>query len=307
MPPLASADLLGLAPVIPVVILDEPASAVPLAEALLAGGVPIIEVTLRTPRALEVIRAIAGNLPGAVIGAGTVTTPGLVRQAVDAGARFLVSPGTTDRLLDAMDEAGVPYLPGVASASEVMRVLERGQREMKFFPAEASGGRAFLSAMASPFPDARFCPTGGITPATAPLYRELNNVGCVGGSWLTPRDAIAARDWRVIEKLAAEAVQPRHDASAPQRAQPHHPPQSSHPVPESSGPYAWSPRRLRHFQPCRPAVSRSCVIAAEIADTAHQVRAALASVPLAGNLVTQGTQVLSRWPEGRLADMGAVD
>jgi 2-dehydro-3-deoxyphosphogluconate aldolase / (4S)-4-hydroxy-2-oxoglutarate aldolase len=214
MPPLTSADLLGLAPVIPVVILDEPAYAVPLAEALLAGGVPIIEITLRTPRALDAIRMIADNVPNAVVGAGTVTTPGLVRQAVDAGAQFLVSPGTTDLLLDAVDDAGVPCLPGVASASEVMRLLERGQREMKFFPAEASGGRAFLSAMASPFPDARFCPTGGITPATAPLYHALNNVGCVGGSWLTPRDAIATQDWRLIEKLAAETTQLPQSANA---------------------------------------------------------------------------------------------
>lgn len=209
MPPLTSADLLSLAPVIPVVILDDPAHAVPLARALVAGGVPIVEITLRTARALDVIRAIVGNVPGAIVGAGTVTTPGLVRQAVDAGARFLVSPGTTDRLLDAMGDTGVPFLPGTASPSEVMRVLERGQREMKFFPAEASGGRAFLSAMASPFPDARFCPTGGITPATAPLYRELDNVGCVGGSWLTPRDAIAARDWPLIERLAARATRSR--------------------------------------------------------------------------------------------------
>jgi 2-dehydro-3-deoxyphosphogluconate aldolase/(4S)-4-hydroxy-2-oxoglutarate aldolase len=217
MSSLTSADLLALAPVIPVVILDEPGSAVPLAEALLAGGVPIIEITLRTPRALEVIAIIADQVPDAVVGAGTVTTPSLIRQAVDAGAQFLVSPGTTDRLLDGLDDAGVPCLPGVASASEVMRVLERGQREMKFFPAEAAGGRAFLSAMASPFPDARFCPTGGITPATAPLYRELSNVECVGGSWLTPRDAIAARDWRLIEKLAAAATQPPGNADASPR------------------------------------------------------------------------------------------
>jgi 2-dehydro-3-deoxyphosphogluconate aldolase / (4S)-4-hydroxy-2-oxoglutarate aldolase len=209
MAPLTSADLLSLAPVIPVVILDEPAHAVPLAQALLAGGIRIIEVTLRTPRALDVIRAISDNVPGAIVGAGTVTTPGLVRQAVAAGAQFLVSPGTTERLLDAMGEAEVPCLPGVGSASEVMRLLERGQHEMKLFPAEACGGRAFLSAVASPFPDARFCPTGGITPATAPLYRELANVGCVGGSWLTPRDAIAAQDWRHIEKLAAEATRPQ--------------------------------------------------------------------------------------------------
>src|SRR5258708_6111103 len=214
MPPLTSADLLGLAPVIPVVVLDEPAYAVPLAEALLAGGVPIIEITLRTPKALDAIRMITDNVPDAVVGAGTVTTPGLVRQAVDAGAQFLVSPGTTDLLLDAVDDAGVPCLPGVASASEVMRLLERGQREMKFSPAEASGGRAFLSAIASPFPDARFCPTGGITPATAPLYHALNNVGCVGGSWLTPRDAIATQDWRLIEKLAAETTQSPQNGNA---------------------------------------------------------------------------------------------
>ena len=206
MPALTSADLLSLAPVIPVVILDEPAHATPLARALLAGGVPIIEVTLRTPRALDVIRTIADNVPDAIVGAGTVTSPDLVRRAVAAGARFLVSPGTTTRLLDAMDDSGIPSLPGVASASEVMCLLERGQREMKFFPAEASGGRPFLNAMASPFPDARFCPTGGITPATAPLYRELGNVGCVGGTWLTPQDAIATQNWRRIKELAAESA-----------------------------------------------------------------------------------------------------
>jgi 2-dehydro-3-deoxyphosphogluconate aldolase/(4S)-4-hydroxy-2-oxoglutarate aldolase len=207
MPGLTSADLLDLAPVIPVVVLDQPAHAMPLAQALLSGGIPVIEITLRTPAALEAIRIISSSLPGAVVGAGTVTTPGLVRQAVDAGAQFLVSPGTTDQLLNAMDDAGVPCLPGVASVSEVMHVLERGQREMKFFPAEACGGRAFLSAIASPFPDARFCPTGGITPATAPRYRELGNVRCVGGTWLTPRDAIATQNWRRIEELAAEATQ----------------------------------------------------------------------------------------------------
>ena len=206
MPSLTSVDLLSLAPVIPVVVLDEPAYAIPLAQALIAGGIPVIEVTLRTPRALDIIRIIADNVPDAVVGAGTVTTPSLVRAAVAAGAQFLVSPGTTDQLLDAMDDAEVPSLPGVASASDVMRVLERGYREMKFFPAEASGGRAFLSALASPFPDARFCPTGGITPAAAPLYRQLANVGCVGGSWLTPKDAIAAQDWRRIAELARETA-----------------------------------------------------------------------------------------------------
>jgi 2-dehydro-3-deoxyphosphogluconate aldolase / (4S)-4-hydroxy-2-oxoglutarate aldolase len=193
--------------VIPVVVPGEPALAVPLARALLAGGIGVIEITLRTPTALDAIRAITRHVPGIVTGAGTVTTPAQVRQAAGAGAQFLVSPGTTARLLDAMDEAGLPYLPGVATVSDIMRVLERGQREMKFFPAEACGGRAFLSAVAGPLPAARFCPTGGITPATAPLYRELGNVACVGGSWLTPPDAITAQDWPRIEKLAAEAAQ----------------------------------------------------------------------------------------------------
>jgi 2-dehydro-3-deoxyphosphogluconate aldolase / (4S)-4-hydroxy-2-oxoglutarate aldolase len=206
MQPLTSAGLLSLAPVIPVVVLDEPAHATPLAQALLDGGIPVIEITLRTPRALDVIRSITDTVPGAVVGAGTVTTPGLVKQAVAAGAQFLVTPGTTEPLLDAMDDAGVPCLPGVASVSEVMCMLERGQRELKFFPAEACGGRAFLSAVASPLPDARFCPTGGITAATAPRYRELPNVGCVGGTWLTPRDAMAAQDWSRIRQLAAETT-----------------------------------------------------------------------------------------------------
>jgi len=206
MPRLTSADLLGIAPVIPVVVIDEPAHAVPLAQALLAGGIPIIEITLRTPGALNAIEMISRSLPDAVVGAGTVTSPGLVRQAIDAGAQFLVSPGLTDPLLAAMDDAGVPYLPGVATVSEVMRLLERGQREMKFFPAEASGGRAFLSAIEAPCPAARFCPTGGITPVTAPAYRELGNVGCVGGSWLTPRDAIVTQNWTRIKELAADAI-----------------------------------------------------------------------------------------------------
>jgi 2-dehydro-3-deoxyphosphogluconate aldolase / (4S)-4-hydroxy-2-oxoglutarate aldolase len=202
---LTAASLLDIAPVIPVVVPGEPALAVPLARALLAGGIGVIEITLRTPTALDAIRAITRHVPGIVTGAGTVTTPAQARQAAEAGAQFLVSPGTTARLLDAMDEAGLPYLPGVATVSDIMRILERGQREMKFFPAEACGGRAFLSAVAGPFPTARFCPTGGITPATAPLYRALGNVGCVGGSWLTPPDAIAAQDWPRIEKLAEAA------------------------------------------------------------------------------------------------------
>jgi 2-dehydro-3-deoxyphosphogluconate aldolase / (4S)-4-hydroxy-2-oxoglutarate aldolase len=218
MPALTSANLLSAVPVIPVVVLDDPARAVPLAQALLAGGVSVVEITLRTPAALDAIRAIAGNVPDMVVGAGTVATPGQVRQAVAAGAHFLVSPGTTGQLLDAMDDAALPCLPGVATASEVMRLLERGQREMKFFPAEASGGKAVLQAIAGPLPDARFCPTGGITPATAPGYRALPNVGCVGGTWLTPREAIATQDWRRIEHLAAESTGRQQNVASDRRA-----------------------------------------------------------------------------------------
>lgn len=205
IPPLTSAQLLDLAPVVPVVVLEDPDHAIPLAEALVAGGLPVIEVTLRTPAGLRAITAIAAKVPDAIIGAGTVNTPALVAQSVDAGAQFLVSPGSPDGLLDAMDASELPFLPGVATVTEVMRLLARGLREMKFFPAEASGGRAFLKALSSPLPDARFCPTGGITPASAPDYLALPNVGCIGGTWLTPADAIADGDWARIEALARQA------------------------------------------------------------------------------------------------------
>ena len=202
---LTSADLLGLAPIVPVVVLDDAADAIPLAEALVAGGLPVIEVTLRTPAGLDAIAAIADKVPDAVVGAGTVNTVDLVRQSVDAGAQFLVSPGSTDSLLDAMSGSGLAFLPGVATASEVMRLLERGITEMKFFPAEASGGTTFLRSLASPLPQARFCPTGGITPTSAASYLEVPNVGCIGGTWLTPRDAVASGDWNRIEELARHA------------------------------------------------------------------------------------------------------
>lgn len=205
MPTLTSARLLALASVMPVVVLEDADSAIPLAEALVAGGLPVIEVTLRTTAGLRAITAIATKVPDAIIGAGTVNTPALVSQAADAGAQFLISPGSTDILLDAMNASGLPYLPGVATASEVLRLLERGHREMKFFPAEASGGQAFLRALASPLPEARFCPTGGITLASAPTYLALPNVGCIGGTWVTPADAIAVGDWPRIERLARQA------------------------------------------------------------------------------------------------------
>lgn len=199
-------SVLDLAPVVPVVVVDDPSDAVPLARALVAGGLPAIEVTLRTPAALEAIRAVADSVPEAVVGAGTVITPEQVTRAVAAGARFLVSPGWTDALLEAMRASGVPCLPGVSTTSEVVALLERGVREMKFFPAEAAGGTAYLKSLYGPLPQARFCPTGGIGPATAPEYLALPNVGCVGGSWMLPADAIAARDWGRVEALAREAA-----------------------------------------------------------------------------------------------------
>lgn len=196
---------LNLAAVLPVVVLQDASDAVPLARALVAGGLPAIEVTLRTPVALDAIRAIAEEVPDAVVGAGTVITPGQVRDAVAAGACFLVSPGWTDVLLEAMRESGVPFLPGVSTASEVVALLERGVTEMKFFPAEAAGGTAYLASLAGPLPQARFCPTGGIGAADAPEYLSLPNVGCVGGTWMLPADALAARDWARVERLAREA------------------------------------------------------------------------------------------------------
>ncbi|MBM9621879.1 bifunctional 4-hydroxy-2-oxoglutarate aldolase/2-dehydro-3-deoxy-phosphogluconate aldolase [Streptomyces zhihengii] len=195
-------SVLGLAPVLPVVVIDDAADAVPLARALVAGGLPAIEVTLRTPAALDAIRAIASEVPEAVVGAGTVISPRTVEDAAAAGARFLVSPGWTDALLDAMRASGLPFLPGVSTASEVVALLERGVHEMKFFPAEAAGGTAYLKSLAGPLPQARFCPTGGITPATAPAYLALPNVACVGGSWLLPPDVLAAKDWGRVEALA---------------------------------------------------------------------------------------------------------
>ncbi|MFJ8000847.1 bifunctional 4-hydroxy-2-oxoglutarate aldolase/2-dehydro-3-deoxy-phosphogluconate aldolase [Streptomyces sp. NPDC096310] len=199
-------SVLDLAPVIPVVVLDDAADAVPLARALVAGGLPAIEVTLRTPAALDSIRAIAAEVPDAVVGAGTVITPGAVTDAVRAGARFLVSPGWTETLLTAMRDSGVPFLPGVSTTSEVVALLERGVTEMKFFPAEAAGGRPYLKSLAGPLPGARFCPTGGITPASAPEYLALPNVRCVGGTWLLPADALASKDWGRVEALAREAA-----------------------------------------------------------------------------------------------------
>lgn len=199
-------SLLDLAPVIPVVVIDDVETAVPLARALVAGGLPVIEVTLRTADALEAIARIVAEVPEAVVGAGTIRTSDDIAACLAAGAKFLVSPGTTLSLADAMAASGLPYLPGAATATEVMALAERGLKELKFFPAEPAGGIPYLKALAGPLPDVRFCPTGGIRPATAPDYLALPNVGCVGGTWLTPADALAAGDWGRVEKLAAEAA-----------------------------------------------------------------------------------------------------
>jgi 2-dehydro-3-deoxyphosphogluconate aldolase/(4S)-4-hydroxy-2-oxoglutarate aldolase len=198
--------ILLTAPVIPVVIIDDLGDAVPLARALVAGGLKVIEVTLRTAVGLDAIRAMASEVEGAIVGVGTVIDPSQYVTAAKAGARFAVSPGSTEALLDAVGEAGIAPLPGVSTASEAMRLIERGYRFAKFFPAEPAGGAAFLSAIASPLPQLRFCPTGGITLESAPKYLMLPNVVCVGGSWMVNRKTIAAGDWAGITAAAAEAA-----------------------------------------------------------------------------------------------------
>ncbi|TAN02982.1 MAG: bifunctional 4-hydroxy-2-oxoglutarate aldolase/2-dehydro-3-deoxy-phosphogluconate aldolase [Rhodanobacteraceae bacterium] len=200
------ADILALAPVVPVVIVDDVGHAVPMARALVAGGIRAIEVTLRTSAALDAIHAIAAEVEGAAVGVGTVLDAEQLQAARAAGARFAVSPGATPRLLDAADADELPLLPGVATAGEAMGLLERGYRHLKFFPAVPAGGAKLLAAWASPLPQIRFCPTGGIGLASAPAFLALPNVVCVGGSWLTPKDKLATGDWAGIQRLAREAA-----------------------------------------------------------------------------------------------------
>ena len=194
------------APVIPVLVIEQPDDAAPLARALVAGGLPVLEVTLRTEAALDAIGAMAA-VPGAIVGAGTVLGPGDMARARDAGATFAVSPGRTEALLDAAEgESGLPLLPGAATASEVMQLLERGYAVQKFFPAEPAGGAAMLGALAGPLPQVRFCPTGGIGLDTAPGYLELPNVACIGGSWVAPAGLVRRGEWAAIEALARQAA-----------------------------------------------------------------------------------------------------
>ncbi|HEV7205443.1 MAG TPA: bifunctional 4-hydroxy-2-oxoglutarate aldolase/2-dehydro-3-deoxy-phosphogluconate aldolase [Jatrophihabitans sp.] len=198
-------SLLDVSPVVPVVVIEEAATAVPLADALWAGGVRIIEITLRSAAALEAVRAIADERPQMAVGVGTVCAPAQALAAREAGASFLVSPGSTDRLLDAMQDTGLPFLAGCATPSDMLRLLERGITEAKLFPATAVGGTALLKAVHGPLPQLRFCPTGGITVASAPEFLALPNVGCVGGTWLTPAAALASGDWPLIAALAEQA------------------------------------------------------------------------------------------------------
>ncbi|HEV3158094.1 MAG TPA: bifunctional 4-hydroxy-2-oxoglutarate aldolase/2-dehydro-3-deoxy-phosphogluconate aldolase [Candidatus Baltobacteraceae bacterium] len=200
---------LALAPVVPVVTITDPATAVPLARSLVEGGLPVIEIALRTPCALEAIRCISTEVPDAVVGAGTVLSAHQCEQARTAGAKFLVSPGATDLLVTAARACGLPFLPGIATAGEAMRLLEMGFTFQKFFPAETAGGVAMIKALGAPLPQIRFCPTGGISPSRAAEYLRLDNVICVGGSWLTTPESLVKRDWSTIFQLAQSATKLR--------------------------------------------------------------------------------------------------
>jgi len=198
--------LLDRAPVLPVIVIDSIEQAVPLARALVAGGLPVLEITLRTPVALAAMRRIADEVEGAVLGAGTVLTPSDLDAAAAAGCTFAISPGATPALYHAAEASPIAWLPAVATASEVMQGLTHGHRRFKFFPAVAAGGIAALKGFAGPFPQARFCPTGGLDASSAAALLALPNVACVGGSWMLPQEAIARGDWARIERLAREAA-----------------------------------------------------------------------------------------------------
>ena len=198
-------DVMNTSPVMPVMVINQLELAVPLAQALVAGGLKVLEITLRTPVALDAIRRIKAEVPGAIVGAGTIINPRTLDQALEAGAEFIVSPGLTDELLSAALGSGIPLLPGVVTPSEVMRLLEKGIYAMKFFPAEAAGGIPMLKSIGGPLPQVVFCPTGGVTPKNAPDYLALSNVACVGGSWMAPADLVDSGDWAEITRRALVA------------------------------------------------------------------------------------------------------
>lgn len=201
--------ILKSAPVIPVMVIENAADAVPLGRALVRGGLAVLEITLRTRAALECIRAILAEVEGAIVGAGTVLDGKKLKEAEHLACAFAVSPGYTAHLLDAADDMLIPLLPGSATASECMALMERGYRFQKFFPAEPAGGAAYLASLASPLPQVSFCPTGGITLESAPRYLKLANVITIGGSWMVPRKLVEAKDWPAIETLAREAAKLR--------------------------------------------------------------------------------------------------
>lgn len=203
-PKLSALQIMQDAPVIPVIVLSDVAHAVPMARALLAGGIRVLEVTLRTPQALACIEAIAREVPQAVVGAGTVRTRADAQAAAMAGARFAVSPGYTPAVAQACRDVGLALLPGVATGTEIMQAQEEGLTELKFFPAMQAGGPAMLKAWSGPFFDVKFCPTGGVTPHNAPDFLALPNVVCVGGSWLVPAQALASGDWACLTRLARD-------------------------------------------------------------------------------------------------------
>jgi 2-dehydro-3-deoxyphosphogluconate aldolase/(4S)-4-hydroxy-2-oxoglutarate aldolase len=203
---LSADDVLKLSPVMPVVVIDDAGHAEPLARVLLASGIRTIEVTLRTAAALDAIRSIAKNAPEMIVGAGTVLNEDDLKAAIDAGARYALSPGATPKLMKAARDASIPFIPGVATSSEIMRGLDLGYTHFKFFPAEQLGGVAALKAQHGPLPQAMFCPTGGVTVEKAPAYLALPNVLCVGGSWIAPGDKIKAQDWASIETGAKQAA-----------------------------------------------------------------------------------------------------
>lgn len=197
---------LGISPVIPVLVIERTEDALPIAQALYNGGLKVLEITLRTPNALDVIREVTRHLPQAIVAAGTVTTPKQWQAAAEAGAHFAVSPGLTPALMQAAHGAGIPLLPGVATASELMTAMDAGFECFKFFPAQQAGGVGMLKAWSGPLPQAVFCPTGGITPQTAPDFLALPNVPCVGGTWLAPHDLVQVQAWAAIQTRAREAA-----------------------------------------------------------------------------------------------------
>ena len=199
-------DIMAISPIVPVMVINNVEHAVPLAHALVKGGLKVLEITLRTPAALESIRRIRAEVPEAIVGAGTIINIETLNKAIDAGAEFIVSPGTTDKMIDAALATGVPLLPGIANPSQAMSLLEKGITEMKFFPAEAAGGIPMLKSIGAPIPQISFCPTGGVSQKNVKEYYNLSNVACVGGSWMCAASLVDAEDWGEITRLSIEAI-----------------------------------------------------------------------------------------------------